>query len=191
MIVLTACGGAVGGDTTTTGVESTTTTTSPTSTTTAPTTTTTVTTAVTSGETTSTSVGNADGSDGSGCTPGTDGTLPEGHWFGFVVSTAADSIELDLACWFSGQAAIDAAAEDGEESPPPNDYYVRNENELTRTVIVWSDAEVTFYPTGDPASETQGSFEEWTDVISQRNVFGVWLDVIDGEATTITEQWVP
>jgi hypothetical protein len=147
---------------------------------------------VTAGETTTTASANADGSDGSGCTPGTDGTLPEGHWFGFVVSTAADSIEFDLACWFSGQAAIDAAAEDGEESPPPNDYYIRNQNELTRTVVVWSDAEVLFYPTGDPTSETEGSFEEWTDAVSGRGyVFGVWLDVIDGEATAITEQWVP
>jgi hypothetical protein len=187
-------GGAGGDATTTSGVEPTTTTTIPASTTTTPTTTTTVpsgTTTVIPGETT-TSVGTVDGPDGSGCTPGTDGTLPEGHWFGFVVSTAADSLEFDLACWFSGQAAIDASAEDGEESPPPNDYYVRNENELTRTVVVWSDADVLFYPTGDPTSETHGSFDNWTDAIAHRGyVFGVWLDVIDGEATVIAEQWVP
>ncbi|MDP9145715.1 MAG: hypothetical protein M3N43_13670 [Actinomycetota bacterium] len=196
MILMTACGGPTGGDTTTTtGLEPTTTATSAASTTTAASGTTTVTsgtTTATSGETTTTSSANVDGSEGSGCTPGTDGTLPEGHWFGFVVSTAADSIEFDLACWFSGQAAIDAAAEDGEESPPPNDYYIRNQNELTRTVVVWSDVTVLFYPTGDPTSETEGTFEEWTDAASVRGYFfGVWLDVIDGEARMITEQWVP
>ncbi len=190
MILMTSCGGSTeAGTTTTIGVEPTTTSTaSPGTTTTTPTGTTTV----TSGETTTTSSANVDGPEGPGCTPDSDGTLPEGHWFGFVVSTAVDSIEFDLACWFSGQAAIDAATEDDEESPPPNDYYVRNQNELTRTVVVWSDADVLFYPTGDPTSETHGTFEEWTDAVSGRGyVFGVWLDVIDGEATAITEQWVP
>jgi len=193
---MTACGASVGESTTSTGPEPTTTTVAPAGTTTVvpdetSTTQEPTTTAISEGTTTSTSV-NEDGSEGSGCTPDTDGTLPEGRWFGFVMSTADDSTEFDLGCMFTGQAAPDAAADDDEESPPPNDYYVRNQNDLTRTVVVWSDATVQFYPTGDPTSETTGTFEEWTDAVSGRGyIFGVWLDVIDGEATSITEMWVP
>lgn len=132
------------------------------------------------------------GASGSGCTPGDAVTLPEGEWFGFVESTSASGIEFDLACWFTGQAAVDAAAEDGEESPPPNDYYVRNDNPTIRSLGVSSETEVTWYPTGDPASETVVTFEEWAeDVVGRGFMFGVWLAVIDGEVFAIREQWVP
>jgi hypothetical protein len=134
----------------------------------------------------------ADGASGSGCSPGDGATLPEGEWFGFVQSTSASSIEFDLACWFTGEAAVDAAAEDGEESPPPNDYYIRNDNPLIRSLAVSSAAEVTWYPTGDPASEAVVSFEEWAEeVVGRGFMFGVWLDVIDGQVLEIREQWVP
>ncbi|RMH86193.1 MAG: hypothetical protein D6683_00900, partial [Actinomyces sp.] len=73
--------------------------------------------------------------EGSGCTPGTD-TLPDGEWFGYVTDTAPDAVTFDLACWFTGDAAALAAAEDGEESPPPNDYYIRNRSSRLRTVPV-------------------------------------------------------
>lgn len=134
----------------------------------------------------------ADGPSGSGCSPGDAAILPEGEWFGFVTATSATGIEFDLACWFSGEAAIDAAAEDGEESPPPNDYYVRNQNTQTRSLNVSSDAQVLWYPTGDPTSEEEVSFEEWVEGVAGRGFpFGVWLDVIDGEVLGIREQWVP
>jgi hypothetical protein len=133
-----------------------------------------------------------DGASGSGCTPGDAVTLPEGEWFGLVVSTSPTGIVFDLACWFTGEAAIDAAAEDGEESPPPNDYYVRNENPQTRSLAVSAEALVVWYPTGDPASETEVPFQEWVDELVGRGfMFGVWLDVIDGEVLGIREQWVP
>jgi hypothetical protein len=134
----------------------------------------------------------ADGALGSGCSPGAGTTLPEGEWFGFVQSASASGIEFDLACFLTGQAAVDAAAEDGEESPPPNDYYIRNDNPLIRSLAVSSEAEVTWYPTGDPASEAVVSFEEWAgEVVGRGFMFGVWLDVIDGQVLEIREQWVP
>ena len=133
-----------------------------------------------------------DGASGSGCSPEDSVSLPEGEWFGFVESTTASGIEFDLACWFTGQAAVDAAAEDGEESPPPNDYYIRNDNPTIRSLGVSAETEVTWYPTGDPASETVVAFEEWAEgVVGRGFMFGVWLAVIDGEVFEIREQWVP
>ena len=159
---------------------------------TAPTTTQPVTTSTTPPSTAPPSTAPADGASGSGCTPGDAVSLPEGEWFGFVESTSANGIEFDLACWFSGQAAVDAAAEDGEESPPPNDYYVRNDNPTIRSLGVFAETEVTWYPTGDPNSETVVTFEEWTEgVVGRGFMFGVWLAVIDGEVFEIREQWVP
>lgn len=134
----------------------------------------------------------ADGPSGSGCSPGDAAGLPEGEWFGFVEATSATGIEFDLACWFTGQAAVDASAEDGEESPPPNDYYVRNENTLTRSLPVSPEVPVVWYPDGDPTTETVVDFEVWAEAVVGRGfMFGVWLDVIDGEVHEIREQWVP
>ena len=134
-----------------------------------------------------------DGPSGSGCSPGDAASLPEGEWFGFVGATSANGIEFDLACWFTGQAAIDASAEDGEESPPPNDYYVRNESTMTRSLSVSPEVPVVWYPEGgDPTTETVDDFEVWAEAVVGRGfMFGVWLDVIDGEVHQIREQWVP
>ena len=142
--------------------------------------------------TTTTGAGGDDGAEGSGCTPGP-GALADGEWFGFVVASDDADLEFDLACWFTGDAAVEAAAEDGEASPPPNDYYVRNVNETLRTVSVASDVEVTWYPeVGDPASETTLTYAEWDSQRDQRGVdLGVWLEVDDGAIVEIREQWVP
>lgn len=133
-----------------------------------------------------------DGPSGSGCTPDSAATLPEGEWFGFVDATSANGLEFDLACWFTGESAVEAAAEDGEESPPPNDYYIRNDNPQIRSLSVSSAARVTWYPDGSPTSETESGFEEWAGAMPARGLmFGVWLRVIDGEVHQIREQWVP
>jgi hypothetical protein len=109
-----------------------------------------------------------------------------------VTSRSDDSLEFDLACWFTGEGAILASAEDGEESPPPNDYYVRNANPETREVSVTGEVEVVFYPDGDPTNETTVSYDEWVDLVAQRGYeLGVWLDVEDGVIAGIREQWVP
>lgn len=42
-----------------------------------------------------------------GCTPGTEDSLPDGTWFGYVTGVAGDELEFDLACHY--------LAEDGEE----------------------------------------------------------------------------
>jgi hypothetical protein len=53
------------------------------------------------------------------------------------------AIKFDLIQFFTGEAATKAAAEDGKESPPPNDYYIRNVNSRLRTLPVRSDAPIT------------------------------------------------
>lgn len=160
--------------------ETTTSTAAPTTDTTAPTTTT-------------TSDSLLDEAEGSGCTPG-EGDLPDGEWYGLVEAAGGSSLEFDLACWFTGDAAARAASEDGEESPPPNDYYVRNANPTMRTLTIDDDVEVTWYPEfGDPNSEAQISFANWAEAIGDRGEFipGVWITIEGGAVTEVREQWVP
>jgi hypothetical protein len=190
LALLAACGGAASTDTT---AGTTTSTTSATTTTSQPTASTQPSTTVTTAATTTTSA-TADTNDlaeGSGCTPG-DGPLPDGEWFGFVTSRSESSLEFDLACWFSGDAAIQASAEDGEESPPPNDYYVRNTNPATREVPVGDVVEVTFYPDGDPNNVSEIDYDDWAGMVATRGFeLGVWLDIENGAIAEIHEQWVP
>lgn len=128
---------------------------------------------------------------GSGCTPGSE-TLTDGEWFGFVQVAESSQIEFDLACWFTGVAAADAAAEDGEESPPPNDYYIRNVSSVVRQIPVAGATLVERLADsgGDNLAEVSyGNWASgWAEVEYQP---GVWVTVSGGEVVHIVEQYVP
>ena len=87
--------------------------------------------------------------DGSGCTPPEGAKLPDGIWFGVLksVDPTAGTIGLDLACWFSGDAAQAAT---GSASPVPNDRYVRNEN--PKVYLLPTVAKVAVVPLAQSAS---------------------------------------
>jgi len=187
VVLLAACSGD-GGDATTITSEApaSTTTSQPgtTSTTALPTTTTTA-------PSTSTTEPDPLAPEGSGCTPGTT-ELPDGEWYGQVDAFDATGISFDLACWFTGEAAEVAAADDGEESPPPNDYYVRNENDEVRLLTVAVDTPVTWQPSGDPNEVVEGTFADWTEYLEGVEFrLGIWVTVTGGQVTEIVEQWVP
>lgn len=98
-----------------------------------------------------------------------------------------------LACWFEGEEAVLAAAEDGEESPPPNDYHTRNDHDLLRVQPVADGAEVVWYPDpGDPDSVEIILYAEWWQVrLDRRFQLAAWLNIDDGLVVSIEEQWVP
>ena len=129
---------------------------------------------------------------GAGClSPGD--TLRDGRWFGFISDHQADQVSFDLACWFTGTAAEAAANEDGEESPPPNDYYIRNETDQLRVVTVDPSAEVAWLSElGDPGSLTTVTYDMWRAGQPERSYRpGVWLTVENGSIMVIEEQFVP
>ena len=135
----------------------------------------------------------ADRATGSGCSAAGADALPDGRWFGYVDTASPTSISFDLACWFTGQAAIDATTEDGAESPPPNDFHIRNDNPQHRTVAVGPDTTVDWLPTpGDPATAEATSYETWVAERADRSYQpGVWIVVAGGQISAITEQYVP
>lgn len=195
--LLAACGSGDGASGTTTTTEETSTT-APTeviTTTQVPVTTTTAmaTTTTTAAVATTAQVDTDSLAEGSGCTPAAGEPLPDGEWFGYVDGAFDSELDFDLACWFGGDAAARAAAEDGKESPPPNDYYVRNVNSTIRTISVSGDATVAWLPNpGDPTTEEKIPYAGWT---AERNIRsyqpGVWMTIEDGEVVEIREQYVP
>ncbi len=187
VVLLAACSGDGNDATTTSEAPGPTTTSQPatTSTTLPPSTTT------TSALSTSTTESDPLAPEGSGCTPGTT-ELPDGEWYGQVDAFDSTGISFDLACWFTGEAAEVAAADDGEESPPPNDYYVRNENDEVRLLMVDPSVHVTSYPSGDPNDFVEGTFADWTEYLEGVEFrLGIWVTVTGGQVTEIAEQWVP
>jgi hypothetical protein len=192
--LLTSCSGTTA-ESTTTSSQPTTTSSLPATTTTAPATPTTTTapgtTTTTISPATTTTFDSNQLASGSGCTPGTD-VLPDGVWFGIVDSYDSNGIAFDLACWFSGDAAVIASAEDGEESPPPNDYYVRNQNPKLRHLDVAPDTPVRWFLSGDPNDYQDGTFTDWItflDTIPFR--LDIWVTIVNGNVASIEEQWVP
>lgn len=186
--MLVSCSGDGAGETTTTSADpqTTTSTNEPPTTTTSPATTTT-----TPPASTTTTDGDPLAPEGSGCTPET-AVLPDGEWYGGVRSFDEQGISFDLACLLTGEAAEAAATEDGEESPPPNDYYVRNESDEVRVLAVRPDTPVTWYPSGDPNDEVKGTYTEWTEFLStQESYLGIWVTIESGAVTEIAEWWVP
>lgn len=133
--------------------------------------------------------GSAD-ANGSGCV--SDTTLGDGIWFGFAHAVAAGVITFDLACFFTGAAAVAAATADGAEA---FDFYIRNDNPTTRSVPVAADPEVFGVSNGSGGIEmipvvgwppTPGAFLECPGEFC-----AVWLYVNGGVATEIVEQYLP
>ncbi len=134
------------------------------------------------------------GAHGSGCVAGGD-ALPDGVWFGFAQTLVAGSIGFDLACFFTGEAAQSARAQDGETEEL--DYYIRNNSGQVRSVVLdqggaayWLDATGDLTPQQIPMtdwpSSSGTSYQECPGAGC-----AVWLFVNDGIVTELLEQYLP
>jgi hypothetical protein len=148
---------------------------------------------------------------GSGCV--VDGTtLPDGVWFGFVRTVSSGEITFDLACFFVGQSALDAADADGGSivhtleitgtygdgrpvvSPEP--AYVRNRNPQSFSVPIDPEGEVwnAIASTEIDSLPTPLPMTAWPSVESPLQCpgpeCGVWLYVNSGRVTAIVEQYL-
>jgi hypothetical protein len=113
-----------------------------------------------------------------------------------TVAAADRKLTVDVIQFLTGDAAARAAAEDGEESPPPNDYYVRNVNPRLRTLPVAVDAPVTLNAllveeTRD-GTDRSVTFDRLASFAPERlRVAIVWITLEGGTITAIEEQFVP
>jgi hypothetical protein len=137
----------------------------------------------------------SDQAHGSGCVlaPGAT-TLPDGIWFGMAEAYAPGTLTLDLACFWTGQAAVDKAADDGVEA---YDFYVRNVNPLTFPVPVAPSARVWYIDasSGNVQAPDEIPLAGWPHPDSFLGCPGewcsVWIYVNDGELTALVEQYLP
>ena len=106
------------------------------------------------------------------------------------------TITFDLIQFFTGEAATKAAAEDGEESPPPNDYYIRNVNSRLRTLPVRSDAPITVnvlaaQSTGSSTKDVSVTLDELAGYFPNSGTAPFWITVEQDQVTKIAQQFLP
>lgn len=134
-------------------------------------------------------------------TPSSTPAVDDGRYFVFVKKlhgTPPDAtMTFDLAYFLTGDAANEAAAENGDETPVPNDYYIVNDNPRLRTMpisptvsiqaIDWSNC---CEPTSVPYTDWAASLTHPTDALLGTQV-PYWITVTDGQIVTIEEQYLP
>jgi hypothetical protein len=110
------------------------------------------------------------------------------------VNVAGRTVTFDLIQWFEGEAAAKAAAEDGQESPPPNDYYTRNVNPRLRTLPVTAGARLTLtrltvdQGTGNAAGAVP---VDLATVAARGRNHIFWATVQGGQILRLEEQYIP
>jgi hypothetical protein len=129
--------------------------------------------------------------------------VEDGRYFVFVDSIDTDSdpatITFDLARFLTGDAAIEAAKEHGDEYPPPNDYYIVNDDPTLRTtslsadvrlrIIDWANCCGTFID-GDVTTLAQAIVDgDPTGTYRPSSPF--WITVEQGRIARIEEQYLP
>lgn len=135
--------------------------------------------------------------------------IDNGRYIGFITHlaesglTGGPELHYDLAVWFGGEAADAAALEDGEESPRPNDYYIRNVDPLELVLPISPDVAITsvwyHYDTYEDLESRPVTFEELAAAMtgepvgSQEAMWSSpwWVTVVDGVVVALDEQYVP
>jgi hypothetical protein len=105
-------------------------------------------------------------------------------------------ITFDLIQFFTGDAATRAAATDGEESPPPNDYYIRNVNSRLRTLPVRDGAPITVnvlaaQETGSSTKDVPVSLDKLASYFPNSGTPPFWITVTQGQVARMEQQYLP
>jgi hypothetical protein len=114
-----------------------------------------------------------------------------------TVDPGSRKVTFDLIQLYFGDDAAREAAKDHQESPPPNDYYIRNVNPRLRTLPVRSEATITVNTlaagyTGSAIKNVSVSLprlEKLLDVTGSSPPF--WITVHHDQIVKIAEQYIP
>src|SRR6266508_6305736 len=103
-------------------------------------------------------------------------------------------ITFDLIQLYFGEEAAREAAKDHQESPPPNDHYIRNVNPRLRTLPVRADAPVTVNTlasawTGSATKNVPVTLAKLATLRTDGAVF--WVTVRHDQVTKIAQQYIP
>lgn len=114
-------------------------------------------------------------------------------------SPGAYVLRIDYVLFLTGAEANAAATAHGDESPPPNDYYVVNDNPRIREFPIQSGIPVTVVSNDDGTSDSDGhtiTLAQWVAALSgpAADVYKgsiYWVTITDGTITAIEAQYVP
>jgi hypothetical protein len=107
-----------------------------------------------------------------------------------TVDPNSGTITFDLVQWYFGEDAAREAAKDHQESPPPNDYYVRNVNPKLRTLPTAAGATITVNNLLNTQQPTPVTLAKLASLTQDRSpVF--WITVRHDQVLKLSEQWVP
>ena len=106
------------------------------------------------------------------------------------------TITFDLIQLYWGDDATTEAAKDHQESPPPNDYYIRNVNPRLRTMSVWADAPITCNIltagyTGSATKNVRLPLDRLAIVLPHDGGGLFWITVRHDQVVKIAEQYLP
>ena len=131
--------------------------------------------------------------------------LPDGRSFVYakkvVESEGAQALTFDLARFLTDQAASDAAAAHGDESPPPNGYYIVNDNPLLRTVPISPTVAIRYFPSSGPAccAHQPGTLNGFAAAVNGAAMTDYtdmsfspwWITLKNGVIVKIDQQYLP
>jgi type II secretory pathway pseudopilin PulG len=120
---------------------------------------------------------------------------PDGRYIGRITDVFTEDgtryIEIDFIQFLVGDEAAAAATAHGDESPPPNDYYIVNDNPMLRVFPVDDDLlEVTTWTWPGHVSEIYPApFDTWS---ANRDALGPhWVVIADDTIVQMEEQYLP
>jgi len=132
--------------------------------------------------------------------------LADGRHFGYSNTVDAEAsphtLVFDKADFLTGEEANEAAREDGHLGPGesvPNDYYIRNNNPLLRTLPFEDDVELAVIDWNNCCELVQGELEPFAAAFEGHQPAGsyrgslspYWLTVAGGRVVKIEEQYQP
>ena len=124
--------------------------------------------------------------------------LADGRHPAFIedVDLASRTIVIDVVQFFTGAEAATAASQDGKESPPPNDYYIRNSSKRLRRLPVLPTARITVNVLS--ADETGDATKDLpVDLVKLSSYFPndlsplFWVTVRSDRVDALQEQFLP
>jgi hypothetical protein len=132
-------------------------------------------------------------------------TIPDGRHFVYAKKVVHDggdqALTFDLALFLTDQAADDAATAHGDESPPPNGYYIVNDNPLLRTVPISPTVSIRYFPSSGPAccKHEPGTLDGFAAAVNgtamtdypDMNFSPWWINMQDGVIVGISQQYLP
>jgi hypothetical protein len=136
--------------------------------------------------------------------PDTSDSTEDGRHFCYVREIRNEAstviVTVDFAEFLMGAEAEAAATAAGEESPPPNDYWISNVNPKLRDFPVQAGAIVRLTSTAEGVNPSgyAVSLGQWQDFFAgmgpgMERIRDVpyWIEVTDGVVTLVEEQYLP